>query len=316
MRQMAPILCMAILVMTATVSQASDEAASIADAVSISAALSRQSHTFSISETDSEHEIPYETNVTWDLGIRTSYLGAALGFSVDAPWSRGVEDKGQSDYYAVEGSYFRRSFGAEASWKRYHGFYVPRDSLRNPVNHDYPQQPNLTCTNAGLYLYYFFDERFSYRAAFQQTERAHAISSSFILMGFSTFSRNESDRSLILPSESTYFEGLSGLESFRFISTGLSGGYAFSIPRGPFFLSSALLFGDAVQHQRFYTTGKTINRVMAWNPSMLLRVAAGYTGDTYFGGMLFTVDSNQTHYRRVRIDLLTVQFSINSGTMW
>lgn len=254
--------------------------------------------------------IEYLPNTKNHTGIGVSYLG--LGGSVS--WRSGPSEKdeliyGKTGYVDYQLSYYSRKIGIDANYQEYSNFY-----LDNPGQYDsswqagdpYPQRTDLNIRYYGTNFYYIFSHRkFSFRAAFNQTERQKKNAGSFLLMTSLSYLDIKSDYSLIPANQEAYFGDLSGFKGGSFIAIGLSPGYAYTFILGKFYATPAFFVGPSYQYQKHKVAGGEKISENAGVKSNI-RLAGGYNSDTFFIGFSTVSDITAVKQGDITVESNTV----------
>jgi hypothetical protein len=143
----------------------------------------------------------------------------------------------------------------------------------------------------GANIQYIFNNRkFSYRAAYTQSDRQKKSAGSFLVGAESYYVIGQGDSSLIPPDiKNTYFWQSMPYDRSTNFSLGVSGGYAhtFVIKQKIFFSFSAvpgLSFGKAAI---YYAPPDTKTTSFSVNASLMWRFAMGYHSSSFFAGLSY-----------------------------
>lgn len=244
------------------------------------------------------HTIVYSPNIKENTGLGLSYRGlGASGSWTGASTKLPEVTYGKTKYRDFQFNFYLRKIGIDATYQEYRSFY--RDQA--PV----VLRPDLKMTGYGVNFFYIFShDRFSFRAAFNLTERQKKSAGSFLLMASVQHLRIDSDSSLLPASVETDFGGLAGFKAGTFTMAGVSPGYAYAFVRGRWYLSPALFAGPAFQWQD-YTADGGAGRGSAAGAKANLRLALGFNGEKFFAGSTFIADTSAIRRGEVSIEAAT-----------
>lgn len=157
----------------------------------------------------------YRDNQPINMGLNVSTRGYSLGFSMGINALRSKK-KGKTKSLQFNYLGYKRSFIYDIYLQSQKGFYQDSDDKES-----YLLEPNASIKIlGGSFLYIFNNKRFSYKAAFQQSEIQAKSQGSFLLGGNIFYSKvNTEDSSISFESISKQEENL---------QFGIQGGYAYS----------------------------------------------------------------------------------------
>jgi hypothetical protein len=261
--------------------------------------------------------IQYQPSSSLVMGVGGYYrrLGLEVGFKLPASDSR-LEKFGRSRILDWSTSFYGDRFGGDAFFQRYRG-YVVRNGYEvdqqwrsgNP----YPRYPGLTVFNLGGNVYYVFNHnRFSYRAAFTQMEQQVKSAGSFLLMASGTIMNFANEAQAFIPAQRLPNYNLNDFRYGRFYNLALSPGYGYTFVRDQFYASLSLFMGFGLQHQK-YTMGSTIDNIGRPFRKNNFRLAAGYFGDSFYGGGGLLLDNTSIRVKDLVIAANSNSFRIFAG---
>lgn len=157
----------------------------------------------------------YHDNQPINIGINVSTRGYSLGFSMGI---NALRDKKRGKTTSLQFNYlgYKRSFIYDIYLQSQKGFYQKLDEKDT-----YFLEPNASIKIlGGSFLYIFNHKKFSYKAAFQQSEIQTKSEGSFLLGGNILYSKVNTENTSIA------FESISKQEEN--LQFGIQGGYAYS----------------------------------------------------------------------------------------
>ncbi len=231
----------------------------------------------------------YEPNTTRNIGIGASYnwltLNLAYGFGFLNP-DRG---EGETRYLDLQSHLYLGKFNIDLFGQFYKGYYL--NNSQDPQGDTYVR-PDLKVTELGTSVQYVFNHRkFSFKAAFQNTEYQKKSAGSWLL-GWDVFYGNVRADSSLIPG---YLE-LEGADydQLKFIKTGPVGGYAYTlvINRSVYITGSAYL---ALNTGVYSLKSETIDIHEPYvSLDYGLRLAAGYNSHRLNIGGFYVIQEVQT----------------------
>lgn len=235
--------------------------------------------TLSVQESKAAGETDYLPNNPVSIGIGVAYpkipFEIALGIDAGAK---------QDDHYLrtrafdLQINHYGRMYVLDASLEHYRGFYIDNDTLA----YDSADCPDLKIFAASLGAQYIFNGRkFSYQAAFSQSERQLRSAGSLLIGGTLQYLRIDSDSSL-------NFKGKHSMTSLQF---GLNAGYSWNWVITPrWLLNGSFSMGGNLER----TDAESGLHV---DPAFLVRAACLYSREKWFTGIYFVLNTLSSLYR-------------------
>lgn len=165
-------------------------------------------------------------NNPMNIGLGFAWNNSVLSFAYDYGFDF-MRDKemGYTQALDFQYHYYSRKFVADFFYSKYKGFYM--EDAKSTV--DYEICPDLRIRQYGINGHYVFNnKRYSYKAAYNQSEKQLRSAGSFVVGGGIFYSNIESEGSF-------EYEGKNNMENFQI---GLSGGYTYSWVLGKHWLLS------------------------------------------------------------------------------
>ena len=231
---------------------------------------SSRSFVFLLQNSENE-EYEYMPNNPFNFGVGFSWKNTMLSFS----YGYGFDflrdrNKGKTESFDFQFHNYGRKFVFDVFIQKYKGFYLEDEK------HNVELFPNLSVQQYGVYgLYVFNNKKFSYKAAFDQSQKQLKSAGSFLL-GFGVYdSKIESDSSIIINDQNI-------LRNFQF---GVSAGYAYTWVLGRrWFISGSVTSGIHFGSEKFSTFGKQKLEVY---PTVFPRVSVGYNREKWSLGFSY-----------------------------
>jgi len=220
--------------------------------------------------------ITYIPNSPVGLGLSVSYKNFSLSGGMGFNFLRDPE-LGQTRVFDWQYHYYGRKWILDIFLQNYKGFYTRREEDRTIVLH-----PDIKIAQYGLFGQYILNnKKFSYRAAFSQSERQLKSAGSFQLGGGFYYNHVSSNTSLTINEQNK-------LDNYQL---GLSGGYVYTwVIKKDFLAALGLSAGLS-----FGTENFNMERIEI-SPNVFPRVSTGYIGDDWSIGLSFVM--NRTYVSR------------------
>ena len=234
--------------------------------------------------------LTYKPNNTYNLGLGAYLfeLGLELGFAVPLR-EQSIERYGESESRDLHLNVFTNRWGVDAIYQRYSGFYLVDRENEPDADEPYPQRPDIVTKNFGLSWHYVFNhQKFSFRSAYNFSERQLYSKGSFLLITSLHTFRVAADSSIVHDGHEVRFGSQVHFTRLRYTTFSIAPGYTFNLTYNHFFLNTTLGLGPAHHWINFDLEGSPVARHdTAINAFLTARVAIGYNGHRMFGGISF-----------------------------
>lgn len=211
----------------------------------------------------------FQPNNPTDIGLGISLKNTIINFSIGYGFNFMRDKKqGKTESFDFQLHNYGREFVSDLFIEKYHGFYID-DNLNKKIK----LSPDLKIQQCGVYGQYVFNnKRFSYKAAFDQSEIQLKSAGSFLLGGGVYVTQIESDSSFV-------YNGQKTLHNFQF---GISGGYGYIwVLNKGWFISGSTTMGINIGSDKISRFGK--QRIKTF-PTIFPRISAGYNHNTWSVG--------------------------------
>jgi len=217
-------------------------------------------------ETKGKDDVTYMPNNPAKIGAGFSVNNSVISFG----WGYGFDflrdkKKGKTKSFDFQYHNYGRKFVFDLYIQEYEGFYTEDD----PNGKNLTLYPDMKINQYAVHGHYVFNnKKYSYRAAFNQSEKQLKSTGSFLLGGGFYYTDIKSDSSFIYNDEN----------SFRRLQFGVSGGYAYTWVLGRYWLLSAsgtvgVNFGNE-------TMGDFSRKIEVF-PSVFPRFSASYANKSW-----------------------------------
>jgi len=240
-------------------------------------------------ETKGQQEVTYMPNNPAKLGagfsVNNSVISFAYGYGFDFLRDK---DKGKTEALDFQYHYYSRKFVFDIYIQKYKGFYT-EDS---PDGKNLTLYPDMKVKQYAFYGHYVFNnEKYSYRAVFNQNEKQLKSAGSFLLGGGIYITDIDSDSTFIYNDK----------KSFNRVQFGVSGGYAYTWVLGRhWLLSASATAGINIGSESM----KDLTRKIEIYPSVFPRFSAVYANKSW--GLNFSYVNNLLFNPTSKDDVITV----------
>lgn len=251
------------------------------------------------------------------IGPRILYkdFGTTITLPLPMPESE-VHRRGSTVHRNFIVNTYWRENALDVYYQRYHGFYVvsPWDELSFKRAAIYPQLPDAVVTNVGINWYYNFDsDRYSLKAAFDQTEFQLRSGGSWIAHGFYNHLEMGLGERFIKGSNDNELTEIPKMSSAKIDSLGGAYGYGHTYIRGRYFVTTQGLGGIALQYQQVDRAVQKDLTTFALALKFNINLAAGYNHKDYIVGAKILIDTLSSRVETVEVSSSLASAQIFAG---
>jgi hypothetical protein len=259
-----------------------------------------------------KYDLGYRPNTTLNMGVGATYQWATLNLAYGFPFLNPEDGKGETRYLDLQAHFYGYRFVIDLFGQFYRGFYLyPKGTYTSPDS--YYVRPDLNVNALGASVQYVFNnKKFSYRAAFLQSEWQKKSSGSLIAGAEFHFGRLFADSSVI-PSVINSSAEIDSIRRFDYLELGPSIGYTYSLViKKHFFLTGSLALSLDYIINSSYGNVNVINS-KGFSPNTTFRMFAGYNSELNAISITFinTDVSLSTQKAGTEIGLSTGNFRLN-----
>jgi hypothetical protein len=247
-----------------------------------------KTHSLDLTDLNSSYRLKYLPNGYFNLGAGFNFRSFGLSLATKVPIFQNNEFKhGETKRVGIQSYIYSSKFTVDLLTSFLKGYYLinSSDHLKSYTKDKDYQRPDISSQNIGISVNYIFNNsRFSYRAAFSDTERQKKSAGSLIAGGSIISYRTKADSSIV-PREidSEYFFKSRDISKSGVLAFNANIGYAYSLVflRNGIFTLSYIL-GTGVQDNTF---GSEVDReINRWRFSMNHsgRLGIGYRFNRYY----------------------------------
>jgi hypothetical protein len=244
--------------------------------------VNRKYTAINVSNDIGNYNVRYRPNKTFSVGLGATYkfLTLNLGVGILQP----NEEKGHTRNLDLQLHKFGRKFVTDLVLQFYKGFYIPQGQYASG-SAEYYLRPDIRVNTIGLVHQYVFNHRrFSYRAAFQQSEVQKKSAGSFT-GGLELFMGNFQGDSTVFPRE-LQLTPSETLHRMKFIELGPNAGYIYTWVYGKYFVTAGGSVSVNIGINKIYQEDKEV-KYTAVSPNSVIRLSTGYNAGKWGVNVLF-----------------------------
>ncbi len=239
-------------------------------------------------------ETTYRPNAPHGIGLGFTYKNVSLSGAYGFDFMRDKK-KGKTKSMDFQYHYYGQKFIYDIFFQQYKGLFT------EPEDEKYDLYPDIKLVQYGVFSQYVFnDKKFSYSAAFNQSQKQLKSAGSFLLGGAAYYNTARSDSSIV-------FDGGHRLKNLQF---GVNGGYAYTwVASKRFFVSMSMSVGV---NMGIETVDDRKGKVKVY-PSLFPRFSMGYNHDSWsigFSGVNNRVYILYTNPSKMAFDTGALQLNV------
>lgn len=278
--------------------------------------LKQRGLNFELSKPDRSSLLTYKPNNTFSLGVGAYIfeLGVELAFAIPLQ-EKSIEKFGESMARDLQLNVLTTRWGVDLFYQRYQGFYIVDNEDLPMAAEPFPQRPDIGIKNFGFTWHYVFNhQKFSFRSAYNYSERQLYSKGSFLMFSALSTFRVAGDSSIVTANRRMQLGSEVDFTRLRYTTFSIAPGYTFNLTYNNFFLNTTLALGPA-HHWISYDleAGATREYNIAINTFFGARVAIGYNGYRMFGGVSFISQGSTVKFDDARFSNNNNSFKIVVG---
>ena len=267
---------------------------------------------FSLKPRGGKEESSFVPNNTYQLGCGVYFFGIGFDFAYSLQPSDAENKKyGTTTYHDIRTNFLYGNWGINFFTKKYHGFYR-EDNFGNRKN-QIALRPDITTTNNGVEgIYALNQSKFSLCSSYIFSERQIKSSGSVILSGTVNKFTLASDSAVASNDFEQAIKVKSSFNFLRYTTMSIAPGYSHNIVWKHFFANVTFAVGPAYHWMKFVTDEKTHYDINL-NTYYDFRLALGYNGTRFFGGVNLTQLQRNIQLERVTFSNSSYLLRLNVG---
>lgn len=243
----------------------------------------------------------FRPNNRINTGVGISYRALTLNIGLGLPFLNNDDDiRGHTSYLDAQANIYTKHWATNLFLQRFQGYYVASHAsseLGWVQDTELPTRPDIREANIGVSTVHILNnDRFSYRAAFNQDAWQRHSQGSWLIGGYATYFRLRADSSLVPTRLDAFFPDGLHLKRGSFWDIGLSGGYAHTfVYKEHWFLTGSVVLGGGISVQRaeIDPVGESLrtntNSGLGWHGQF--RAGAGYNSAKRYIGLSFNQEN-------------------------
>ncbi len=244
-----------------------------------------------IEDQKDDYELNYVPNGNNSLGFGFNYkwIGLSVGFKMVDENDKSIY--GETGYFDFQTSFILRKGFINVYFQEYKGFYLENSAamIRDwPSGEQYLIRPDIGLFSSGIdYTHVIAPKKFSYIAAFSQTEVQRKSAGSIIMGGSVNYHHVSADSSFI-PDDLIYVDAFSDdhVKGVRGITTSARFGYAHTlVALERFFVTLSLDAGIGYVYSTRTESNENRKHSFQVNPNVSFKMAAGYNHNKWYFGL-------------------------------
>lgn len=253
-------------------------------------------NSFTLGAMNDADNLLYRPNNRYNMGIGASYRALTINIGFPIPFVNNDDEvRGKTRYLDLQAELNTTRYSTNFFLQYFSGYYIQSHSLEElnwMQETEQPYREDVSQFNLGVNTVRVFNnERFSYRAAFNQDAWQRRSQGSWLLGGYVTYFGLRADSSLVPSAIADNFIPEIGMRQGDFIDLGVSGGgaYTFVFKEHWFLTLSAVIgVGGALQHVVYLSTD-SYDAATEFGPGWHAqgRGALGYNSKMYYVGMSY-----------------------------
>lgn len=252
----------------------------------------------------------YSPHIPTATGISLNVKG--VGFTYIFKFTNDYLDttgRVKSGYKQFQLNLYGSKFGFEGFYQDYQRFYFHYkgdEILLKNYNNDIRSYKV-----GGNAIFIFNGKKFSYNAAFNQTQLQKKSAGSALMIVSLRF--DELKSGILIPdSVQTFYGDISNLQRNRNYSFILQGGYGFNLTKNNFYFSNAFILGAGIQSQSYkYPLGNHYK--IGWPIMARAKSSLGYNGKIFIGGIFANAEATQSQIKTLKTQQLQYSYGIYIG---
>ncbi len=220
--------------------------------------------------------LKYRPNTSLNMGVGVTYRWFTLNLAYGFPFLNPEKGRGQTKYLDLQSHIYTRNWTIDFFGQFYKGYYLNPKGLGVADPQTYYQRPDLGISLFGLAVYNLRNgEKFSYRAAFLQSEWQKKSAGTF-LFGGEIYAGSVSGDSAMVPSSLSVDYPQRDIWRVRFLEFGPGAGYAYTlVVKRHWFITGAATLNMDFGISREFKEDRHRDKLTI-SPNFIYRAVAGY----------------------------------------
>lgn len=263
-----------------------------------------------------ESAVKYSPNNNLKFGAGFYMFDVSFEFSFPVSFLpfRNESAYGESKATDLQINMLTKSFGLDLYLQKYSGFYKDIRDIDIPSGETYPLRPDLDARNLGGSAFYIWNkDKFSMRSAYNYADRQKKSAGSLILYATLNSFRVKGDSSVISPSMQEGYGAGSDFTELKSLTVGVAPGYSYNVIIKRFFINGTVAIGPGYHWVSVVSENGETGYDQVFKAVYTARVAAGYSGERFFTGASFGLQTRALGYHNIQIENMTSVFRLAVG---
>ena len=253
-------------------------------------------------------DILYYPNISGVVGAHVFYKFIGISLAFKLPKSSDYPD---TKMIKIQLNLTGNKLGFAILYNRYKGLYLYNNDdflVSDKINF-----PQMTLAYFRMSSQYIFSKRFSYKAAFKQSERQKKSAGSFLILANNTFTSLSNDASFIPFSEKVNYPKSYDINLIKSNTFNMALGYAYTFVISKYFSATTVLAGGLGLHFKQYFSGNIphFSTRLPWY--IYSKSAIGYNGDHFFCNISYTYDYNNIRFTESDFNIIRNFLKLSVG---
>jgi hypothetical protein len=221
-------------------------------------------------------EIQYRPNTNLSFGLGATYRSLTLNLGYGFSFLNPETDRGKTKYIDLQTHIYGMKWRYDLFGQFYKGYYIFPKGFGSGNDNEFYKRPDLNVREIGISAFHIYNnKRFSYRAAFLQSEWQRKSAGSFLLGGGIVYGNVKADSAFVPSREQANYEQ-KDIKALRYLELGPGLGYAYTFvwKENWFVTASANLNFDLGFVEETTNTETVSSRHIS--PNFLFRTGFGY----------------------------------------
>ncbi len=268
--------------------------------------LSRKYTIFGIEGSDNYRQIQYRPNTKLNVGVGASYRALTINLAVGLP--NNEDSKGNTRYLDLQTHLYGAKWAYDFFGQFYRGYFIFPRGYGATDSYLFYQRPDLHVREIGANAYHIYNnKKFSYRAAFLESEWQKKSAGSFLLGGHAVLGNVFGD-SAFIPSRLSEGYQQKDIRKVRYLELGPGAGYAYTyVYREHLYITSSLTVSTDIGFLREYMANVSKASVHL-SPNILFRLGIGYNSRDWNTNFAWVMSRTS-----LRGQFANAGYNVNSG---
>ncbi|GAB4147271.1 MAG: hypothetical protein Fur0041_21340 [Bacteroidia bacterium] len=256
-----------------------------------------------------------DANIVTGLSIDFDKISFSFGLKSKEPTPYDIERKGRTTYKTLGLSFSLYRFRIETSFRRYKGFYDVHTGNYDTISKVFYQRPDMDVTSYRVKGLFIFNKRkFSYNAAYFNTQRQIKSAASWLAVGNLYSYRVMADSAMLPYAARPYYGMWSDMNEYHVQGIAVGPGFAFNLVLfKKLYWNLTMTSALDVQHRQMVKTDGFEKNVWKTGAAGDFRTALGINSKNFFMSITYRVDYNTYQMNNFRIEPRYNSFDFNIG---